>query len=155
MSEKNPIRIFVTHAFRAHDDYLRVFEYLEAAANFFYLNTSVPDRVPATGGKEALRDELRNQIKAAEVVLVTSSLFLDNRDWVTYQMDAAQAMNVPLIALEPFGGIGKIPAEVEKRAAEIVGWNERSIVDAVRRQARHEDTARFEVIEFGMPDWKP
>lgn len=155
MSEKNPIRIFVTHAFSAHDDYLRVFEYLEAASNFFYLNTSAPDRAPAMGGKEALRDELRKQIKAAEVVLVTSSLFLDNRDWVTYQMDAAQAMNLPLVAVEPFGGIDKIPAEVEKRAAESVGWNERSIVDAVRRQARHEDTARWEVIEFEMPDWEP
>ena len=155
MSEKNPIRIFVTHAFNAHDDYLRVFEYLEAASNFFYLNTSAPDRAPATGGKEALRDELRNQIKGAEVVLVTSSLFVENRDWVTYQMDAAQAMDLPLIALEPFGGLGTVPDEVKKRAAEVVGWNERSIVDAVRRQARHEDTARWEVIEFEMPDWKP
>src|SRR5690606_25858805 len=92
MSEKNPIRIFVTHAFSAHDDYLRVFEYLEAASNFFYLNCSAPDRAPSAGGKEALREELRNQIKGAEAVLVTSSLFLQNRDWVTYQMDVAQAL---------------------------------------------------------------
>ncbi len=155
MSEKNPIRVFVTHAFRADDDYLRVFEYMEAASNFFYLNCSAPDRVPATGGKEALREELRNQIKASEVVLVTSSLFVENRDWVTYQMDAAQAMSLPLIALEPFGGLAEVPDEVRKRAAEVVGWNERSIVDAVKRQARHEDTARWEVIEFEMPDWKP
>jgi len=155
MSEKNPIRVFVTHAFRADDDYLRVFEYMEAAANFFYLNCSAPDRLPATGGKEALKEELRNQIKASEVVIVTSSLYDANRDWVTYQMDAAQAMNLPLIALEPFGGLGEVPDEVRKRAAEVVGWNERSIVDAVKRQARHEDTARWEVIEFEMPDWKP
>ena len=88
-------------------------------------------------------------------MLVTSSLFLHNRDWVTYQMDAAQAMDKPLIAIEPFGGLDAVPDEVKKRAAEVVEWNERSIVDAVRRQARHEDTARWEVIEFEMPDWKP
>ena len=33
-------------------------------------------------------------------------------------------------------------------ADEIVGWDSRSIVDAIRRQARHEDTARFDTIEF-------
>ncbi len=154
MSAKDPIRVFVTHAFDAHDDYLRVFEYMEAASNFFYSNCSAPDRAPAAGGKEALRDELRNQIKGAEVVLVTSTLFDQNRDWVTYQMDAAQAMDLPLIALEPFGGLGNVAPEVRKRAAEIVSWNERTIVDAVRRQARHEDTTRWEVIEFDMPDWK-
>src|SRR5690606_5140660 len=111
-----------------HEDYLRVFEYLEATSNFFYLNCSAPDRAPAAGGKEGLREELRKQIKASEAVLVSSTLYIQNRDWVTYQMDAAQAMDLPLIALEPFGGVGKVPDEVVKRAAEVVGWNERSIV---------------------------
>ncbi len=152
MSEANPIRVFVTHAFARHDDYSRVFEYMEAASNFFYLNCSDPDRAPAAGGKEALREELRSQIKNAEAVVVLSSLYDENRDWITYQMDAAQAMDLPLIAVEPFGGMGKVPEEVQKRAAEVVGWNERSIVDAIRRQARHEDTARWDVIEFVMPD---
>lgn len=152
MSEENPIRVFVTHAFAEHHDYVRVFEYLETASNFFYFNCSAPDRAPAAGGKEALRDELRRQIKNAEAVVVLSSLYEENRDWVTYQMDAAQARDLPLIAIEPFGGIGRVPEDVAKRASEVVGWNERSIVDAIRRQARHEETSRWDVIEFVMPD---
>src|SRR5215510_5493590 len=52
MSAKNPIRLFVTHAFASHTDYNRVFEYLEASPNFFYRNCSVPDHPPAAGGKE-------------------------------------------------------------------------------------------------------
>lgn len=152
MSEQNPIRVFVTHAFGEHEDYHRVFEYMEAAASFFYVNCSAPDRAPGGGGKEALKDELRNQIKNAEAVVVLSSLYLENQDWVTYQMDVAQAMDLPIVALEPFGGLEKVPDEVARRAAEVVGWNERSIVDAVRRQARHEDTTRWDVIEFEMPE---
>jgi hypothetical protein len=35
-------------------------------------------------------------------------------------------------------------------AGEIVGWDSRSIVDAIRREARHEDTARFDTIDFDM-----
>jgi hypothetical protein len=152
MSERNPIRVFVTHSFAEHQDYHRVFEYLEAASNFFYVNCSAPDRVPATGGKEALKEELRNQIRNAEVVLVLSSLYVEHRDWIVYQMDAAQALDLPIIAIEPFGGVGEVPADVAKRAAETVEWNERSIVDAARRQARHEETSRWEVIEFEMPE---
>lgn len=152
MSEKNPIRVFVTHAFVTNPDYHRVFEYLETASNFFYLNCSDPDDVPTTGGREALKEALRNQIKKSEIVLVLSSLFDENRDWVTYQMDVADAMDLPIVALEPFGGLRKVPPEVAKRAAEVVGWNERNIVDATRRQARHEETTRWDVIDFEMPE---
>ena len=72
MSAKNPIRIYVTHAFASHQDYHRVFEYLEALPNFFYRNCSVPDHLPGTGGKEALKEELIGksfpdvQVKAVE-----------------------------------------------------------------------------------------
>jgi hypothetical protein len=150
MSAKNPIRLFVTHAFASQPDYHRVFEYLEATPNFFYRNCSVPDHPPATGGKEALKEEYRTQLKTAEVVIVLSSLYIENEYWTTYQMDAAQASNLPLVAIEPFGGSVKVPAEVAKRAAEVVGWNERLMVDAIRRQARHEDTTRWDTIEFKL-----
>jgi hypothetical protein len=150
MSEKNPIRIYVTHAFASHSDYHRVFEYLEALPNFFYRNCSVPDHLPTVGGKEALKEEYRTQLKTADVVVVLCSLYVENEYWTVYQMDAAQASNLPLVAIEPFGVSAKVPAEVAKRAAEVVGWNERNIIDAIRRQARHEDTARWETIEFKL-----
>lgn len=150
MSAKDPIRLYVTHAFASHADYHRVFEYLEALPNFFYRNCSVPDHMPTTGGKEGLKEEYRTQIKAAEVVIVLSSLYGENEYWTTYQMDVAQASDRPLIVMEPFGGNSKIPAELAKRAAEVVGWNERLMADAVRRQARHENTARWDTIEFKL-----
>ncbi len=151
MSAKSPIRIFMMHTFSEHPDYHRFFEYLESSPNFFYVNCSAPDNAPASGDKEALKDELRSQIDTAEVVVVPGAIFSENRDWITYQMDAAQAKDLPLIALELFGGVGEIPDEVAERADETVGWNERLIVDAIRRQARHEETTRWETIEFEMP----
>lgn len=150
MSEDNPIRVFVTHLFSSHPDYHRVFEYLESASNFFYRNCSNPDDMPGSGGQEAIKETLLEQIRAAEVVVVISAMFSENRSLIAYQMDAAQAAELPLVVLEPFGGTGKVPAEVEARAAEVVGWNDRMIVDAIRREARHEDTQRWETIEFDM-----
>lgn len=150
MSEKDPIRVYVTHAFASHPDYHRVFEYFEALPNFFYRNVSVPDHLPQTVGKEALKEEYRLQLKTAEVVVVLGSLYIENEFWTKYQMDVAEASNLPIVAVEPFGGNVKMPAEVTKRAAEVVGWNERLIIDAVRKQARHENTARWDTIEFKL-----
>jgi len=150
MSEDNPIRVFVTHVFSDHSDYHRVFEYLESASNFYYSNCSKPDDIPTTGGQEAIRDSLLEQIRGAEIVVILSTMFSENQNLITFQMDAAQAAEIPLIALEPFGGSGTLPAEVEARAAEVVGWNDRTMVDVIRREARHEDTQRWDVIEFDM-----
>ena len=66
MSQNNPIRLFVTHAWDTSDEYLRIFEYLESSRNFFYKNLSAPDKAPPGGGKEADREELRRQIAQAE-----------------------------------------------------------------------------------------
>lgn len=103
------------------------------------------------GGKEALKEEYRVQLKNAEIVVVLSSLYAENPYWVTYQMDAAQAAELPLVALSAFGSDAKLPDEIVKRAAEVVDWNERLIVDAIRRQARHEESTRWDTIEFKMP----
>jgi hypothetical protein len=150
MSKEDPIRVFVTHVFTDHPDYHRVFEYLESSTNFFYKNCSDPSAVPPAGSKDGKKELLLAQIRAAEVVLLVSSMYSEVRDWIAYQMDAAQAASLPIVALEPFGGKGNIAAEVKARAAEIVPWNERVMVDALRKHARGEDTKRWDVIEFDM-----
>ncbi len=33
---------------------------------------------------------------------------------------------------------------------ESVAWDERALVDAVKRQARHEETTRWDTIEFKL-----
>lgn len=150
MSESNPIRIFVTHLFSEHPDYQRVFEYLESANNFFYINCSDPEAIPPSGGQEALKETLLTQIRNSEVVIVIGTMYSENRDLIAYQLDAAEASNIPLVGLEAFGGLGNVPEDVAARCAEMVGWNDRLMVDAIRREARHEETQRWEVVEFDL-----
>ena len=151
MSESNPIRVFVTHAFQETDDYLRVFEFLESVDRFFYLNVSKPDNVPTTGGIEAIKDELIRQIKQAEAVIVLPSLYEEKESLGRFLMDAADANSKPMIAIRPFGGLLETPEAVVQRVKEHIEWNDREIVDALKRQARGEDTARWETIDF--PGW--
>lgn len=148
MSEKNPLRVFVTHCFAESDDYLRVFEFLESIDNFFYLNCARPENVPETGGLEAIKDELIAQIKECEAVIVLASLYMEKPDLTRFQIDVAEANNKPTIAIRPFGGIAETPKDLAARVKENVEWNEREIVDAIKKQARNEDTSRWEVIDF-------
>jgi hypothetical protein len=152
MSEKNPIRVFVAHVFEADTDYLRVFEYMESRERFFYLNTANPDDMPEQTGPEPMKAKLLEQIQPAEIVVLPVATFERNPELVRYQMDAAEANKIPILAVRSFGGTVAIPKEVLDRADDLVEWNDRVITDAVRRLARNEDTAMWEVIEFDMDD---
>jgi hypothetical protein len=149
VSQQNPVRLFVSHVFEPSDDYHRVFEYLESSHNFYYRNCSDPEHKPES--REAMKEELRRQIALAEVVIVPSSLYKKSYDWIDFQLNCAKGLDKPVIVLEAFGLKEKVPVQLEALGDEIIEWNERSIADAIRRQARHEDTARWDVIDF-KPD---
>ena len=148
MTEDNPIRMFVTHNFVEDDDYLRVFEFLEGVDRFFYMNCSKPENVPGSGGLEAIKDELISQIKTCEAVVVLASHYIENAELVSFQMDVAAANEKPMIAIRPFGGMVETPEALVERVKEHIDWNDREIADALRRQARLEDTARWDVVDF-------
>lgn len=153
MSEANPIRVFVTHTFDEGDDYLRVFEFLESMENFFYLNVSKPDNIPLQGGSEAIKDELIQQIKASEVVIVLPAVYEAQPELLNYMMDVADANGIGMITIRPYGGLDETPLEIVGRVKEHIDWNARTIVDALKRVARGEETARWEVIDF--PGFEP
>jgi hypothetical protein len=149
MSQANPLRLFVTHAWQTSDDYLRVFEYLESARNFFYRNYSTPDR-PPTEEREAQREDLRRQIAPTEAVIALSSLYDTHQDLLTFQLLFAQASNKPVVLMKPFGATRELPKTILDLASEVVDWDERALVDAIRREARHEETTRWDTIEFKL-----
>ena len=148
MSEQDPVRVFATHCFEENDDYLRVFEFLESVDRFYYLNVSKPENVPTVGGAQAIRDELIAQIKQSETVLLLASVFEQRPDLVHIMMDVAKANKIKMIGIRPYGGVQETPEEIVEHAEEIIEWNDREMVDAIKRYARGEETARWEVVDF-------
>jgi hypothetical protein len=151
VTETNPIRLFVTHLYAPDESYFRVFEYLESQPNYFYINLATPDKLPRSKEKEAIREDLRRQMADAEVVVVLSTLYLRDPTSIEYQCLYAQSRDKPLVVMEPFGTKEPVPAKLQELADEVVPWNGREMADAIRRQARHEDTTRWDTIEF-KPD---
>jgi hypothetical protein len=150
MSQRDPIRVFVTHNWQGSDDYLRVFEFLESARNFYYRNCSTPEKPPADTGIEARREDLRRQINGAEVLVALSSLSTTQPELLVFQVNYAKSSNKPVVLLGGFGRDIEIPRYITDLADERVGWDERALVDAIRRQARHEETTRWDTIEFKL-----
>lgn len=148
--EKNPIRLFVTHLYAPDETYFRVFEYLESQPNFFYTNLAAPEKPPRSKEKEAIREDLRRQMADAEVVVLLSSLHARDPVLIEYQGLYAQSCDKPVIVMEPFGTTEAVPAKLREMADEVVPWNGREMADAIRRQARHEDTTRWDTIEFKL-----
>lgn len=148
MSENNPIRVFVTHVFEESDDYIRVFEFLESVDRFYYVNVSKPENIPTEGGVEAIKDELIEQIKAAEVLVVVSGAYEQKGELVSYMMKVAKANSIGMIAVRPFGGMTETPESIVEQVDAHVEWNAREIVDAIKHQGRGEETARWDVLDF-------
>jgi hypothetical protein len=141
--------LFITHAWETSDEYLRVFEYLESARNFFYKNLAAPDKAP-NGGKEADREELRRQIAQAECIIAFPSLYRTHTDLLMFQLTFAKASDKPVILMRPFGANVVIPKEVTSLADQTCDWDGRALVDAVKAQARHEESNRWDTIEFKL-----
>jgi nucleoside 2-deoxyribosyltransferase len=154
MSQQNPIRVFVTHNWQDSDDYQRVFEYLESARNFFYRNTSTPDRPPTATDTESMREDLRKQINQAEVVVALPGLHDQQPDLTIFQMNYAQSQHKPVLLMQHFGTERELSRLLIERSNENVGWEERGMVDAIRRLARGVNTARFETVEFDPDEFK-
>jgi hypothetical protein len=150
VSETNPIRVFVTHTFEQSEDYMRVFEFLESMERFFYTNCSKPENMPETGGLDSIKDEFIAQIKESEAMLVLASQYLEQNDLTRFQMDVADANKIPMIAIRSFGGLAESPPELVSRVNEHIEWNEREMVDSLKRQGRLEQTSRWETIEFTL-----
>ncbi len=150
MSESNPIRLFVSHLYAPDEAYFRLFEYLESAINFFYKNCSTPDAPPRSMERETLKEDLRRQIGESEIVIILSDLFGRDPILIEFQALYAKANEKPVIVMEPFGTGKPVPKELRELADEVVGWNTRDVADKIRQQARHEDTTRWDVIEFKL-----
>ena len=150
MSQSNPIKLFVTHFWEENEDYFRVFEYLESDSNFYYQNFSSPDRHPPAGDKEAVREDLRRQIAPAEVLIVPAAHVERYGEIIMFQVNYAKSQEKPVVALEAYGLKVPVPKALRDVADEVIEWDKRSLIDSIRRQARHEDTTRWDTIEFKL-----
>lgn len=131
-----PYRLFISHAWRYSDRYQRVIEFLNGANNFSYRNYSVPiDKRFEKMTVAQLEDEIRDQIRPVQCVLIASGMYIAHSAWIQFEIDFAKSLGKPILGIRPWGSVNT-PTAVSTAADQMVGWNTNSLVTAIRNLAR-------------------
>lgn len=131
--------IFISHAWKYSDDYNKVVEWLdeekENNKNFNWKSYSVPEHDPLIdpdkpAGKKQLQEMLKGQIRPCSIVIVISGMYVAHSDWIDFEIDTAVDYDKYIIGLKPWGQ-ERVPKKVSDNADVMVGWNKKSLIDAI------------------------
>lgn len=130
-------RLFVSHAWKYGEDYIRLINLLDKANYFSYTNYSAPSQKPLFPAgtpytNSDISTKITNKISPSQVTLVIAGMYTAYRDWMQYEIDESVRMKKPIIGIKPWGNT-LVPSYVSNNAKIVVGWNTDSIVSAIRQ----------------------
>lgn len=130
--------LFISHAWKYGEDYYRLINLLDDVSNFCFRNYSAPEDNPLKNrdgtdvtNKTQIENAIRRKINPVNCVLVISGMYYNNREWMQFELDYANEMAKPIIAIKPWGN-SIMPREITNIADTTVNWNTNSIVSAIR-----------------------
>ena len=123
--------VFISHAWHRSEHYKKVVEWLDDS-NITWSNYSVPEEDPShSGNKTKLKEDLTNQIKPSSCVIILGGMYAAHSEWIEYELNEAVRMGKYIIGVKPWGQ-ERMPQIITNNADVIVGWNSKSVVDAVK-----------------------
>lgn len=125
-------RIFISHSWAYSSQYDKVESFLSQEGVNYY-NHSVPknDPIHTNGTDKQLREAIEAKIKGCSCVIILAGVYATYSKWINIEIELAQKYHKPIIAVEPWGA-SKTSAVVSNAATARVGWNAKSIANAVR-----------------------
>lgn len=132
-----PYGIFISHAWKRDEDFIRLVDILDRANKFKWQNHSVTEHDPlidadSKEGIPKLIKQLEQQIRPAHCVLVFASLFEIHGTWVKREIKIAQQFQKPILGIAPWGK-QRTPTELFSVVKAIVGWTSTSLVREIRK----------------------
>ena len=126
--------IFITHAWRFHDDWVRFSELMNKIPSLVWRNFSLPWHDPAMSpntevGGRFIRDFLESQIIPVHVVVLLAGVFeiRSARRWVEMEVEMAKKHNKPIIGIPAFNK-ETVPTEVSELCDAIGGWDAAQLI---------------------------
>ncbi|MCD8059435.1 MAG: TIR domain-containing protein [Bacteroides fragilis] len=127
--------ILISHSWSYATKYDTVCSWFDEAQNFKWSDYSVCcDKPLDTSTDSELKEKLRNRIALSSCIVVLSGMYVTYSEWIDYEIETALAMDKPIIGVKPWGQ-ERVPLKVQDSSSVMVGWNEKSVVDAVRNYA--------------------
>lgn len=125
--------LFISHSWTYSDSYIKLVALLNARSYFSYKNYSVPKNDPIHHARYdyQLKEAIRAKMRPVSCVLILAGVYATYSKWINIEIELAQEMGKPIIAVEPWGA-ERTSAAVKNAADKIVGWNTYSIISAIR-----------------------
>lgn len=128
-------RIFISHSWAYSSDYDKIESFLRQEGIVFY-NHSVPknDPIHTNGTDKQLSDAIEAKVKGCSCIIILAGVYATYSKWINKEIEMAKKYNKPIIAVQPWGA--ERTSSIVKNAADvIVGWNAKSVANAVRNYA--------------------
>ncbi|PWJ84866.1 TIR-like protein DUF1863 [Pseudaminobacter salicylatoxidans] len=125
-------RLFISHAWRYSEGYIRAVRFLNDANHFSWTNYSVPESKAFQGltGPQ-LGEQLKAQIRPVQCVVILAGMYVSHSGWIQYEIDFAKSLGKPILGIVPWGA-ERTPKAVQDAATLMVNWNSSSIVSGIR-----------------------
>ncbi|HIP15561.1 MAG TPA: nuclease [Sulfurimonas autotrophica] len=126
--------IFISHAWNYNEHYWKVVKWLDEAQNFSWENHSVPEHDSCKDDTtiQKLQECMDKQIGKSNCVVIFAGMYAAYSDWIEYEIREAYIQDKTIIGVKPWGQ-EKMPQIIQDYADEIVGWNQASVVGAIRK----------------------
>lgn len=101
-----------------------------------YYNHSVPknDPIHTNGTDKQLSDAIEAKVKGCSCVIILAGVYATYSKWINKEIEMARKYSKPIIAVQPWGA-ERTSSVVKNAATVIVGWNAKSVANAVRNYA--------------------
>ena len=128
--------LFISHSWAYSDAYNGLIDLLDKDPAFVYTNYSVPkdDPIHTNGTDVELYAAIKEKIAHASVVLILSGVYSSYSKWIDKEITIAKtefSSAKKNIAIEPWAA-QETSIKVKNAADAIVGWNSKSVIDAIK-----------------------
>lgn len=134
-------RTFISHAWAYNETYWAIRAMLDRAeltyTNFEYVDYSIPDHNPILDqkgglltGPRLLATAIQKKIIQSSVLLVPARMFTTQSDWVTKEIDFANANGKRVVAIRS-RATKRAPLELSMKAAYTIDANYRALYNAI------------------------
>ena len=128
--------IFISHSWSYSDTYKRLIALLRKTPYFSFKDFSVPkdDPIHNTPNTILLERAIKTQMGFCNAILVLAGVYATYSKWIKKEINIARNgfdLTKRVIAIEPRGS-GRTSEYVKSRADFIVGWNGKSISQAIK-----------------------
>ena len=140
MASRRYYNLFISHSWNYGGAYDGLYRLLRNKSYFKFKDYSVPRDAPihTAGTAEQLCNAIRNQMAPCSAILVVAGIYSTYSKWINTEIDLANRgfqNPKPIIAVIPWRQ-KRISSIVREAADEVVHWNSKSIVTAIRRNQK-------------------